>query len=355
MNKPPIKEFSGFTFVEVSIAVAIVSLITVLAVSSLSSFRTDSREKKITATISNIEHAKNRYVLNTSFSVSNQPTTLTDIAPYLRVKGKEVASLFNLIEGTGKTTNDLDLGTYQGRVASFTNSTDNIENTEDQQEAVTAANALNSLNSGTPWNSLTTPEKTAVANTYPSQAVGFGGADALNQMNPTNLSPTIVSGYVNNAGTWTTPQLTNGVANNTTFTNMPANWSGWGTPLAVMRITNPIAPAELIGYLTPNRTPQFSVNFTLTGTNYPYNASLVPNIVGAVLTATPQVPTTSTIGGGGGGIFGGGTLGGGTLGGGLGGSAGSTPPGPTNVSSITNASSATFSSTIGGQIVIMSP
>lgn len=59
------------------------------------------------------------------------------------------------------------------------------------------------LSAGGAWGSLTSEQQVAYANVYPAQAVGIGGATALNAMAPSRLSAQLVAGYGNVGGTWT--------------------------------------------------------------------------------------------------------------------------------------------------------
>lgn len=227
-----------------------------------------------------------------------------------------------------------------------------------------AQEAQNLLNGGASWPALSPLQQLGYANTYPELAVALSGASALNLVNPSLLTPALVSGYVLNANTWVAPQLPSGSVNNTTFVNM-TSWSSWGTPLAVMRVTDPLAPAELVGYITPRRSPVLplvqpiggigstggTASTTTTQYFYDYTAEMLPSATGITLAVTPTLSTSST---------GSLTLGGGsgTLGGGFGTIGSSTPipaPTPTNVSSTNGATTVNFNSTSGGQIFILGP
>jgi prepilin-type N-terminal cleavage/methylation domain-containing protein len=109
----------AFTLVETLIVVAVVSIVTAIAVAALGTSKGDTQRTKRDATISAIEQAKNRYVLDADFSVFGEDTQLEEIAPYLAAEGKPIDSIFNLVEGTGRELQDLDLGKYQIKPASF--------------------------------------------------------------------------------------------------------------------------------------------------------------------------------------------------------------------------------------------
>jgi competence protein ComGC len=268
---------SAFTFIEVSIGIAIISMIVGLAVVGVSTAKSDSQARKRNATITSVEQAKNRYYLTSPDNILGQETQLEHIAPYLTSGGETIGSLFDLVEGTGKPASDLDLGSYQVRPANFRseagdgggNNTsgpntppfdvnnptaaraalqqlaemdpndpeyqdilDGLNeavalgtidpselsdaglaeyngiwmNPEVAQE-LTALDAHNSLTSGENWENLSAEEQTAYANLFPVEAVSYGGAGALNLMNPSILTPELVDGYGNVNGTWIAPQV----------------------------------------------------------------------------------------------------------------------------------------------------
>jgi len=65
--------------------------------------------------------------------------------------------------------------------------------------------AASLLAGGGTWATLSSAQKEAYANVYPTNAVALAGAGALNLMNPSILTPSIVYGYGNVGGTWTNP------------------------------------------------------------------------------------------------------------------------------------------------------
>lgn len=213
-----------------------------------------------------------------------------------------------------------------------------------QATAAYAEDASNLLTSGTAWQDLSPEQQAGYANTYPSQAVTIGGESALNAMGPSNLTEELVSGYVNNAGTWTSPTVNSGSISPTTLSSQSQSWHGWNQPFPVVRINDPLQPAEIIGYVTPNASwssgisfdPQLQVQTTNEPTpfNIVYNTSLQPNVIGVTLSGSPTV----SIGGGntGGSLFGGG-LGGGT------------------VTNTNQWSGVTFNSSTGGTIMVIAP
>jgi len=117
-----------------------------------------------------------------------------------------------------------------------------------------AQEAQSLLAAGSTWNDLSTMQQIGYANTYSSEAVSLAGADALNLMSPGILTPELVTGYVLNTSTWVEPQVQGPVVNATTFTSSGQDWSGWTQPFPVVRVTDPLLPAEVVGWVTPYST-----------------------------------------------------------------------------------------------------
>jgi len=342
------KNDAGFTLVEISIGVVIVGIIFSLAVMGLGSSKGDSQAQKRSAMIQSIEQAKNRYILATDSNVLAKNTLLNQIAPYLKTGGEPVQSLFDLVEGTGKSTNDIDLGSYGVRPANFEkgemlassanagpfNTNDPIaaqaalsqlasmdpsdpnyqELSDALQEALdngsltnqdfTSAGLVNVdgtwmtqqeandqwalqaqqlLTTGGNWNQLSQDQRSAYANAFPQNAVTYGGADALNKMNPTLLTTNLVSGFAKVSGSWESPLATSAPG---VYGTMDTWWLGGGSPSSsqmsapnvllepppepvgskryVYMITNPLSPAVYLGDLTYR-----------SGTNY-YSSGPVP-------------------------------------------------------------------------------
>ncbi len=334
----------GFTFVEISIAVAVISVVVGLAVAGLSTSKSDTQSRKRSATITSIEQAKNRYYLSSPENLLGVPTQLEHIAPYLTAEGETPSTLFDLVEGTGKPANDLELGSYQMQPAHFKSELgESGENTvsdpntppfdvndpnagyaalqqlagmspsdpEYQEildllnEAVdngtisdsdfadaglteyngvwmgnqaaqdaAALNAQNLLTSGGNWSSLSPLEQSSYANAFPQQAVAYGGASALNAMNPSNITPEIVGSYANYNGTWQSPYIQSGSLNSSTLFG-GGSWGGWNSSFPIIRINNTTQQAENIGSVVPIAT-------TLYGSlaSYRYSINLNTGIQG---------------------------------------------------------------------------
>jgi len=223
-----------------------------------------------------------------------------------------------------------------------------------EANALYAQEAQTLLNGGSTWNDLSEAQQVGYANVYPSQAVSLAGAKALNLMDSSILTPELVSGYVLNTDTWTAPQLNGGAITSQTFAEME-DWDAWGTKLVVVRVIDPLLPAEIVGYITPNRTVslEMSGGFTFTIAedtySYSYAVELAAGVTGVTLDGDTSFVGEFTIGGG--------TLGGGgiTLGGG--GLATPTPtpvPSPTPITSLNPTGWANFE-TSEGQIYILPP
>lgn len=173
------------------------------------------------------------------------------------------------------------------------------------------------------------------ANVYPDLAVAAGGAGALNLMDQSVLTPEIVSGGVFNTDTWVAPQLPSGLVSQAAFEDMNPEWEGWGAPLSVMRVKDPLLLAELIGHTVPSRMERLVKKLTMTGWKitetwdgsytYAYDAYVLPSVEDAHLLSDPITSWKDM------------------------------PDWTPTTANISNASSATFESTTGGQIVIFGP
>lgn len=116
---------------------------------------------------------------------------------------------------------------------------------------------------------------------------------------------------------------------------MSPEWEGWGTPLSVMRVKDPLLPAELIGHIVPSRMERLVKTLTMPGWKitetwdgsytYVYDAYVLPSVEDAHLLRYP-IPSWKYW-----------------------------PDWTPTTANISNASSATFESTTGGQIVILGP
>jgi len=278
--KPLLKPKSrnhGFTLVEVSIGVVVISIIFGLAFLGLGSSKEDSQAKKRSAVISSIEAAKNRYILSTDQNLTGVPTQLSHIAPLIKVEGENIDGLVDLVKGTGKKENELDLGTYKLRPANFgdreiqaSGASSNYPSLEDfltanggtpgmdpsqyspliqdalergditqddlnnwgirpynglylpqtQVTQIIANDAELILDNGGDWGDLNPEQQEALIQTNPTAAVAAGGAQVINQLNPETLTPELVQGHVKVGSTWTTPTISSG---NTTPYHQLAN------------------------------------------------------------------------------------------------------------------------------------
>jgi prepilin-type N-terminal cleavage/methylation domain-containing protein len=116
-----ISQRDGFTLVEICIAIVVISIIVGLAIASLGNSKSQTEAKKREATITSIEMAKTRYVLESPNNLTGLETQLGHIASYMLVNGKKPPTLTSLVQGTGRRESDLDLGSYLGEVAHFHN------------------------------------------------------------------------------------------------------------------------------------------------------------------------------------------------------------------------------------------
>jgi prepilin-type N-terminal cleavage/methylation domain-containing protein len=109
----------GFTLVELCVVITLISIIGAFAIPSLSKSKAETEDKKRKATIASIEAAKTRYILSNPNNLTGVETELGHIAPYIKTDGKSPSNFLDLVKGTGKNTNDLDLGSYQNEAAHF--------------------------------------------------------------------------------------------------------------------------------------------------------------------------------------------------------------------------------------------
>lgn len=188
----------GFTLIELAISISVVSTITIIALIATFGVKEDTQLKKRQATLGLVEQAKTRYMLEADPTILGQETDIAHIMPYMAKKGEPVDSIFSLIDGTGKTESDLDLGSYGQRPASFdgstggpiTTSVNNPYNSFDDFLAAAGYNPDFSLidpASGTNWsNVLNSPEGAAALEEYLSQIP----TNLLSEIaNTPNLSP----------------------------------------------------------------------------------------------------------------------------------------------------------------------
>lgn len=309
------KNVFAFTLVEITLVLGVVSVVVAIAVASLNSFKSDSQSQKMKANIVSIEQAKNRYMLVTEEEILGQDVVLEDIAPYLSKEGTPVSSIFDLVEGTGKTTNDLDLGSYGVRPANYKDVTSasvsssggfpfnpadpseaaaalqtlagmslddpnyesyvaglnkalelgtiygegleaaGLVNLGDQWVSENTNQALAILDGGGSWEDLSPQQRAGYSNSLPSEAIALGGADALNSITQGLLTPELVDGYVNNTGTWEAPYQNSSFVDDNSFPYTSPSWSGWNKQHPIAVITNPLTPAVIVGFLVPQYSP----------------------------------------------------------------------------------------------------
>jgi type II secretory pathway pseudopilin PulG len=120
--------------------------------------------------------------------------------------------------------------------------------------AIYAQEAQTLLDGGSGWADLSPVQQEGYANVYPQLAVGLGGASALNLMNEAILTPELVEGFVLDTNTWTAPQVNGSVVNRNNLVTPTQDWYGWSEPFPVVRVTDPLLPAEVVGWVTPYAT-----------------------------------------------------------------------------------------------------
>lgn len=114
-----------------------------------------------------------------------------------------------------------------------------------------AQEALDVLSSGGLWGELNTDQQKAYVSIYPQSAVEFGGASALNLMDPSTLTPSLVSGYAKIGSTWVKPTgLSTGTASSVTPSIGDPKGSGF---IFVYAVSDPLAPAVHVGTLNDIR------------------------------------------------------------------------------------------------------
>jgi hypothetical protein len=110
------------------------------------------------------------------------------------------------------------------------------------------------LDSGSTWADLSPVQQEGYANVYPELAVATGGAAALNLMGPNILTPELVTGFVLDEQAWVAPVINGPTVNSSGLTSADPDWAGWGQPFPVVRVTDPLLPGEVIGWVTPHVT-----------------------------------------------------------------------------------------------------
>jgi hypothetical protein len=143
-----------------------------------------------------------------------------------------------------------------------------------------ALDAQNLLTSGGNWASLTAQQQAAYANSFPQDAVLKGGASALNLMNPSILTPSLVSGYYNIAGSWTSPTLESQAMGphydirQYIFPNTGPMTTPTPTQYVYLQSTNLLSPASYVGTLNTVQTISTNIYSGEVSTNYFYAGSI---------------------------------------------------------------------------------
>jgi prepilin-type N-terminal cleavage/methylation domain-containing protein len=110
---------AAFTLIEMLIVVVIIGILVGIGVPALLKALDNSRKSKIDSVLSNIATAKNRFALDkttaqvNAWNAADLDDQFTALAPYIVVQGKTGSTLTieAFIKGTGKASEDLDLGT----------------------------------------------------------------------------------------------------------------------------------------------------------------------------------------------------------------------------------------------------
>ena len=92
------KKKLGFTLVEIMIVVAIIALLTAIAIPAFLTYRRDARRSLCINNMRNIEHAKEAFAISRNLTETT-PVTWADIGPYVG----QVAYLFCPENGTNQT------------------------------------------------------------------------------------------------------------------------------------------------------------------------------------------------------------------------------------------------------------
>jgi hypothetical protein len=144
-----------------------------------------------------------------------------------------------------------------------------------------ADEALSLLSSGVAWSGLSDDQRSAYSNVYPSDAVRIAGAQALDLIDQSKLTPELVSGYVNFGGQWKTQAVPHGQVDSSTLMNFSGSWPGWGSEFPVVRVEDPTMPAEQVGSV---RVVAVTSGGRLRG--YYYTASLSSGVTGASMSGS---------------------------------------------------------------------
>ncbi len=100
----------GFTLVEILVTVALIALLTAIAVPAYSQYKTHGQNARKALIIDAVSAAKTAYLLNPSTTTAQQTAfaTITDSARLalleVTINNERVTSIDDLVEGTGETT-----------------------------------------------------------------------------------------------------------------------------------------------------------------------------------------------------------------------------------------------------------
>lgn len=109
-RKHPSRLAKGFTLVEILVTVALIALLTAIAVPAYSQYKTHGQNARKALIIDAVSAAKSAYLLNPTTTTAQQAAfdTLADSArlPLLEVtiNNARVTTIAELVEGTGETT-----------------------------------------------------------------------------------------------------------------------------------------------------------------------------------------------------------------------------------------------------------
>jgi|GEM_PF-6684782 len=104
------KVAKGFTLVEILVTVALIALLTAIAVPAYSQYKTHGQNARKALIIDAVAAAKSAYLLNPATTTAQQTAfaSLTDSARLalleVTINNERVTSIDDLVEGTGETT-----------------------------------------------------------------------------------------------------------------------------------------------------------------------------------------------------------------------------------------------------------